>query len=74
MSRLHCTIRKYKDQITQTSSYTISARSKTNGTFLNNDQLTLGEELYLSDGDMITLGDTNMTFVAYMNNTMIDKD
>ena len=53
MSRVHAAIRKKGK-----TGFTLKDIGSKNGVFLNNKRLDIDEEVYLSDGDTLRLGDT----------------
>lgn len=62
LSRLHFIIRVYKDKEENSFRYTLLSPYKTNDILLNDNLLTLDDEIYLSDNDTIKTGMSTFTF------------
>jgi len=67
ISRIHCSIRTFKDPL-GTQSFVLKDLKSKNGVFLNEEKLADGEELFLMDGDRIKLGNTTFLFITEYKN------
>jgi len=63
ISRIHCSIRTFKDPL-GTLSFVLKDLKSKNGVFLNEEKLADSEELFLIDGDAIRLGNTTFLFIT----------
>lgn len=63
MSRVHCSIRSFKDPL-GTVSFVLADEGSKNGVYLNEKRLDDEDEIYLVDNDIIKLGNTNLVFIV----------
>lgn len=62
ISRIHCSIKCFKDKL-GTTSFLLKDEASTNGLLLNDEKLDENQEVFLMQGDVIRMGNTSLLFI-----------